>query len=281
MINMKKKWLLRAMFLIGFLLCAFPFISEIVVGYKQSKVVATYQEIAEANEDKCETILQFAQLYNDNLYYADVGLQYDPVILSHTNYLKQLDITGNGIMGSLDIPKIDVNLPIYHGTSEEVLANGIGHIEGTSLPVGNINSHVALSGHRGLPSSKLLVRLDEMEEGDYFYIRCGNMTMAYQVISIQVVDPEDTECIAIQEGKDLVSLVTCTPYGINTHRLVVTGEHVTYVPKIHDSIRQTSTLLQMLSRLLPIAYVIFVLYNYLKNKKKWRFDFLNDEFYEE
>lgn len=255
----------------GFLLCTYPFIIGFFEGYQQSKVVATYQKIASEDDGKFDKLLQDAQTYNENLYQSDIGLEYDPKVLSNTNYNKQLDVAGNGIMGSLDIPKIDVNLPIYHGTGDEALANGVGHIEGTSLPIGGTNSHAVLSGHRGLPSSKLLVRLDEMKKDDYFFIHCGDTTLAYQVIDIQIVEPDNTECMAIQQGKDLISLVTCTPYGINTHRLIVTGEHVTYVPNIYESIHEeVPSLRELAFYFIPIGFVLFALYTHFK-KRKWRF----------
>ena len=147
-------------------------------------------------------------------------------------------------MGSLEIPKIDVDLPINHGTSDEALSNGVGHIQGTSLPVGGNNTHAVLSGHRGLPSSKLLVRLDEMKKGDYFFIRTCNKTLAYK----------------IEKNKDIVSLVTCTPYGLNTHRLVVTGKRVPYEENVYKSIDEgIPSIREILTNALPLIFlVVFV-----------------------
>ena len=139
-------------------------------------------------------------------------------------------------MGSIEIPSINVNLPIYHGTSDEVLSAGVGHLNGSSLPIGGVNTKSILTAHRGLPSSKLFTRLDELVEGDLFFIRVLNETLAYKVNDIQVIEPEDVAGLEIEEGKDLVSLITCTPYGLNTHRLVVTGERTEYEPAIYENI---------------------------------------------
>ena len=182
------------------------------------------------------SMIEEARKYNNLLYQSYGGVLESQNLLSNDVYYEQLDLTGTGIMGTLDIPKINVNLPIYHGTDEESLANGIGHLIGTSLPVGGENTHSAISGHRGLPSSKLLVRLDEIEMGDYFFIRVGKETLAYRVCDINVVDPEDTSSLEIESGKDLVSIITCTPYGLNTHRLIVTGTRVEYEQSSYEAI---------------------------------------------
>ena len=139
-------------------------------------------------------------------------------------------------MGSIEIPSININLPIYHGTSDEVLSAGVGHLNESSLPVGGINTRSVLTGHRGLPNSKLFTRLDELEIGDLFFIRVLNETLAYKVSDIEVIEPEDVSGLEIEAGKDLVSLITCTPYGLNTHRLVVTGERTEYEPAIYENI---------------------------------------------
>lgn len=139
-------------------------------------------------------------------------------------YEALLNIGGDGVMGYLEIPAISVRLPIYHGTSDEALAKGAGHLEGSSLPVGGAGTHALLSGHRGLPSASLFTDLDQLKDGDVFAIHVLGETHIYEVMRIQTVLPEETEGIRIEEGKDLVTLITCTPYGVNTHRLLVTGE---------------------------------------------------------
>lgn len=170
-------------------------------------------------------------------------------------------------MGSLDIPKINVELPIYHGTDDTALSNGIGHLQGTSLPTGGENTHCVLTGHRGLPSSKLLIRLDEMKEGDLFFLRIGNDTLAYKVCKIQVVEPEDVSALQIEAGQDLVTLVTCTPYGINTHRLLVTGKRVEYKKAQHDAIKQElPSARELIFFCLPFLFAAVAIGLYLWNR---------------
>ncbi|KFI45003.1 sortase A [Bifidobacterium bohemicum] len=150
--------------------------------------------------------------------------------LRNSIYLKLLDVH-DGIMGSIEIPKISVKLPIYHGTSNEVLDKGVGHLRGTSLPVGGKSTNAVLSGHRGLPSALLFTRLDQMHKGDLFFINVMRQKMAYRVVGVHVIDPTDTHLYTVQNGRDLVTLMTCTPYGINTSRLIITGERTAVPPE--------------------------------------------------
>lgn len=236
----KRSWRIRILFLIGFLLCVIPLLSSVIEKQRQAEAVATYQEAAEKETASLENVYQKAEEYNDMLYQsggaAVDGLRED--LLSEESYQTQLALSETGIMGSLEIPKINVNLPIYHGTEEEALANGVGHLEGSSLPIGGKNTHCVLSGHRGLPSSKLLVRLDEIEEGDYLFVRTGDRTLAYKVDRIQVVEPDDVSSLNIRADEDLLSIVTCTPYGLNTHRLIVTGNRVEYQEAEYQAIEE-------------------------------------------
>ena len=149
-------------------------------------------------------------------------------VLSHP-YDEVLDPTNNGIMGYIEIPKINVRMAIYHGIGTEALENGCGHIEGTSLPIGGVGNHAVLSAHRGLPSAKLFTDLDQIEVGDLFFITVLDAKLAYRVDQILTVLPEETEDLAIEPGRDLITLVTCTPYGVNSHRLLVRGERTEYV----------------------------------------------------
>lgn len=177
--------------------------------------MSAYEKTVEkVSLDECKEELREAQNYN-SLLACDIRQE---------NYDKLLNPMGNGIMGILWVPKIDVKLPIYHGTSEEVLSQGVGHIYGTSLPVGGDATHCLLAAHRGLPEATLFTHLDEMGIGDLFYLNIMGKLLSYKVCEIQTISPEETEGLQIQAGEDLVSLITCTPYGINTHRLVVTGE---------------------------------------------------------
>ena len=233
----KNNILKKLSFLLGLILCSYPLISGIVQQQAQKGTVATYQQmINNSSNSSLEEALSKAKEYNEVLFESLTSLSSDKLsILSEENYNTTLDI-GNGIMGSIEIPSINVNLPIYHGTSDEVLSAGVGHLNGSSLPIGGVNTKSILTAHRGLPSSKLFTRLDELVEGDLFFIRVLNETLAYKVNDIQVIEPEDVAGLEIEEGKDLVSLITCTPYGLNTHRLVVTGERTEYEPAIYESI---------------------------------------------
>ena len=233
----KNSILKKLSFVIGLILCSYPLISGIVQGQAQKGTVATYQKMIDNSSDSSiEELLSRAKEYNEVLFESLTKLSSDKIsVLSEENYNSTLDV-GNGVMGSIEIPCINVNLPIYHGTIDEVLSAGVGHLNGSSLPIGGVNTKSILTAHRGLPSSKLFTRLDELVEGDLFFIRVLNETLAYKVNDIQVIEPEDVAGLEIEEGKDLVSLITCTPYGLNTHRLVVTGERTEYEPAIYESI---------------------------------------------
>jgi sortase A len=233
----KNNILKKLSFICGLILCSYPLVSGIVQQQAQKGSVATYQQMIESSSNSSiEEALTKSNEYNEVLFESFTSLSSDKIsILSEESYNKTLNM-GNGIMGSIEIPSISVNLPIYHGTSDEVLSIGVGHLNGTSLPIGGINTKSILTAHRGLPSSKLFTRLDELVEGDLFFIRVLNETLAYKVSDIKVIDPEDISGLEIEEGKDLVSLITCTPYGLNTHRLVVTGERTEYEPAIYENI---------------------------------------------
>ena len=268
---MKRKWVTKTVFLIGFFLCCLPLFNNLFEQRRQADAVATYQKAADKREEKLDGMLAEAKAYNDMLYQSEGVLVDGTDILSDDSYQNMLDISGNGTMGSLDIPKINVELPIYHGTGKESLSNGVGHLQGTSLPVGGKNTHSVLTGHRGLPSSKLLVRLDEMKKGDLFFICMGNETLAYEVCEIQIVEPDDMSVMRIQKEKDLVSLVTCTPYGINTHRLVVTGERVKYSKAVYDPIEQgVPSVREILLSALPFLFLVIAIAGYIKNRREDR-----------
>lgn len=210
----------KVLFGIGVLLLLLPLGLRFVEGKQQENLISTYwEELEQVDETVIEKCFESARSYNEELYEKNqINLE---------RYETELNLYGNGMMGTIEIPKISLKLPIYHGTEEDVLASGIGHLKESSLPVGGENSHSVLSGHRGLPNAQLFTRLDELKEGDVFSIQICNQKLTYRVCDVCVVEPEETEGLAIQSGRDLLSLVTCTPYGINTHRLVVTGERVT------------------------------------------------------
>jgi sortase A len=176
------------------------------------------------NEEEYERILGEARTYNEEL--AERGINWTLSEEEKAAYEEQLDVGGNGIMGYIKIQKIDVTLPIYHGTEESVLQTSIGHLEESSLPVGGESSHSMLSGHRGLPSARLFTDLDKLVEGDTFTMTILNETFTYEVDHIWIVEPTDLSHLTIEDGKDYCTLITCTPYGINTHRLLVRGHRI-------------------------------------------------------
>ena len=223
--------------LLGAAIAGYPAFSEYWNSIHQSRAIMGYAErVAELTNDEYEGVWQEALAYNRRLT-VDPN-PWDMNDEEKDEYEKQLNVDGTGNMGFISIPKINVDLPIYHGTSDEVLQTSIGHIDGTSLPAGSIHpnpddfsevafgSHSVLSGHRGLPSAKLFSELDAMELGDIFYLTILDQTLTYQVDDITVILPEDSSGLGIFPGKDYCTLMTCTPYGINTHRLLVRGVRV-------------------------------------------------------
>ena len=261
----KGKKFRNLLFWAGFLICIFPVISNIVERQRQADAVATYRQTMEKEDEKeIEEKWRQANEYNEMLFQAKGGIVEET---DEKKYEELLNIHGTDIMGSLEIPKIQVELPIYHGTEDEVLSNGIGHLEGTSLPIGGENTHSVLTGHRGLPSSKLLVRLDEMKIGDLFFIHTYKEVMAYKVEDIMVVKPEDTAWMEIKGEKDLVSLVTCTPFGINSHRLIVTGHRVDYKEKEYIKIKpQLPSVREIIVTVFPILFVVSIVVIEIKNR---------------
>ena len=207
---------------IGLLL--YPTISEKWNALHQSRAISGYtNQLKTTDVGELKKIRDIAVKYNEDL--LSKPDRYNPSDDETEEYMSTLDVTGSGIMGYITIPKIEVELPIYHTTDEAVLQIGVGHIVGTSLPVGGESTHAVLSGHRGLPSAKLFTRLDEVCEGDYFFLHILDKVLVYQVDNINIVLPEEANMIDIVEGKDYCTLITCTPYGVNTHRMLVRGEH--------------------------------------------------------
>ena len=197
-----------------------------------------------------------ADAYNEKLYESGHGLGLKKK--EKKEYNKLLNVSGTGIMSYIEIPKIKCSLPIYHGTDEGVLQIAIGHIEGSSLPVGGVNTHCVLSGHRGLPSAKLFSNLDKLEEGDIFMIRTLDQTLTYEVDQIRIVLPDEVDDLKIEEGKDLCTLVTCTPYGINTHRLLVRGHRVANREEA-EAVRVTADAMQVDNRIVAACIAVPVL----------------------
>ena len=220
------------LFLVALCLTLYPLISNYVNQKYASQIHTAYQEVMEQIDDsELREAKEQAEIYNHSLIpgastqdtYSQEGLQ-----AASANYDSQLNLAGNGIMGYVEIPKISVNLPIYHGTENDSLERGIGHLLGSSLPVGGESTHSILSGHSGMASQKMFTDLEQLAAGDVFYLHVLNETLAYQVVEINTVLPYDTSLLGIAPGEDLCTLVTCTPYGVNTHRLLVRGSRIPY-----------------------------------------------------
>lgn len=234
---MKKKTnkiFIVIIFLFGLSLLLYPFIANQWNGYRQKRLISSYdQTVAEQEASEgidYEAEWERAEAYNEALLPSILPDSFAVAEASGEDeeYMSCLNITGNGMMGKVEIPKIDITIPIFHTTEEEVLQNAAGHLEGSSLPIGGENSHAVISAHRGLPSAALFTDLDKLEEGDHFLLHILDDTLCYQVDKISVVEPEDTAVLAVEDGEDLVTLLTCTPYGVNSHRLLVRGHRVSY-----------------------------------------------------
>ena len=211
--------------IIGLSLVLYPTFADWWNSFHQSKAVAGYvEQVSNMDDEKYQEIWSAAWEYNQSL--IDRPNSYLLSEEQQEEYQALLNIGGNGIMGYIEIPKLDVVLPLYHGTEEVVLQVAIGHLDWTSLPVGGESSHCVVSGHRGLPSARLFTDLDKMEVGDTFLLRVLDEVLTYEVDQIRIVEPHVTDDLLIVEGEDLVTLVTCTPYGINTHRMLVRGHRI-------------------------------------------------------
>jgi len=222
--------------LAGLALLGYPTISGWVNSKSQAKLVADYQQaVDEADENRIKTEYKFADDFNSELF-KNNGTTFAeyPENLKKTYWS---DWCLNGVIGYITIPKINVDLPIKRGIDDATLMNSCGHMEGSSLPFGGVNTHTVLSGHRGLPSAKLFTDLDQLAVGDKFFIHVLDKVLAYQIIDIETILPEDVDSLGIHRGEDLATLVTCTPYGINTHRLLLTGTRVKYTPEIENDIK--------------------------------------------
>lgn len=228
---MKKKTgspitlLLILILLAGVSLLLYPTVSDYWNSFHQSRAIASYAEqVANIDDAQYEELWDAARDYNQSLLHRP-----NDFILSDEQqeiYKSLLDIGGNGIMGYIEIPVIDVMLPIYHGTGESVLQIAVGHLDWTSLPVGGAGSHCVLSGHRGLPSARLFTDLDKLKVGDVFMLHVLNEILTYEIDQILIVEPQDTDPLLIEPGKDLCTMITCTPYGINSHRMLVRGHRI-------------------------------------------------------
>lgn len=274
---MKKKagnLVICIIFLAGLSLLLYPFVANQWNNYRQKQLISNYEQVV-SDKEAAEGIdydaeRKKAEDYNEALLPCVLP---DSFALAESSgvdpvYMNTLNIAGDEMMGSVEIPKINIKIPIYHTTEEDVLNKGAGHLEGSSLPVGGANTHAVISAHRGLPSASLFTDLDQMKVGDHFLIHVLDETLCYEVDKISVVKPEDTSALAVEDGQDLVTLLTCTPYGVNTERLLVRGHRVPYVEEevkeektvLSGSSLHTNYLLWVFVGLSVTALFIFVLY---------------------
>lgn len=272
---MKKRLstiLLILIFLIGLSLLLYPTVSDYWNSLHQSRAIAEYAEqVANLDDDLYEGLWADAQRYNETL--LDKADRYDMTEEERAEYESLLNVSGNGIIGYIEIPMIQCSLPIYHGTEESVLQIAVGHIEGSSLPTGGAGTHCVLSGHRGLPSAKLFTDLDKLREGDTFLLRVLDEILTYEVDQILIVEPQDTAALEIAEGEDYCTLVTCTPYGINTHRLLVRGHRIDNIEGV-KTVRVTADAVQLEPMLvapvvaIPMLLILLILLLLPRRRKK-------------
>ena len=286
---MKKKlinFVFLLLFLTGFAILTYPAIADQWNTFRQSRLISDYQEtISQMEEEDFEEVWAAARAYNQtfsqNSILSDVFGIDEAEHIEDTEYWQVLNVAGDGVMGYLTIPKINLRLAVYHGTEEQVLQTGVGHMNGTKLPIGGENNHTVLSAHRGLPSAKLFTDIDQLEPGDLFYLHILNEDLAYEVDRIlPMVDKDDydalEEALKIEEGQDQVTLFTCTPYGVNSHRLLVRGHRVPYSGELDTAPTPVESMVQaiqnyyMLYLLLGLSVtvlVIFVLWRIIGRKK--------------
>ena len=286
---MKKKTIttiiILLFFLVGLSLLLYPFVANQWNNYRQSRLISSYDSAVSQMESEgsidYEAEWARANAYNEALLPSILPDSFAVAEASDEpdeEYMACLNIAGDEMMGTVEIPKIDIELPIYHTTDEEVLEKAAGHLEGSSLPVGGESTHAVISAHRGLPSASLFTDLDQLEEGDHFLLHILDENLAYEVDKISVVEPEETQDLAVEEGEDLVTLLTCTPYGVNSHRLLVRGQRVPYEaeaiadeqPPLFGTSIHTNYLLWVVIGLLITGGFIAGLYFY-DRKRKQRF----------
>ena len=274
-----SKLMIGIIFLAGLSLLLYPFVANQWNNYRQKQLISSYEQTVSQKEASngidYDAELKKAEAYNEALLPSILPDSFAIADASEEDqtYMNTLNIAGDEMMGIVEIPKIDIKLPIYHTTKEDVLKQAAGHLEGSSLPIGGKSTHSVISAHRGLPSASLFTDLDQLKEGDHFLIHVLNKTLCYEVDKISVVKPEETSALAVEEGEDLVTLLTCTPYGVNTERLLVRGHRVPYVEQevadektpLSGISLHTNYLLWVIVGLAVTAFFILVLY--LKEKK--------------
>ncbi len=274
-----SKLMIGIIFLAGLSLLLYPFVANQWNNYRQKQLISSYEQTVSQKEASngidYDAELKKAEAYNEALLPSILPDSFAIAAASEEDqtYMNTLNIAGDEMMGIVEIPKIDIKLPIYHTTEKDVLKQAAGHLEGSSLPIGGKSTHAVISAHRGLPSASLFTDLDQLKKGDHFLIHVLNKTLCYEVDKISVVKPEETSALAVEEGEDLVTLLTCTPYGVNTERLLVRGHRVPYVEQevadektpLSGISLHTNYLLWVIIGLAVTAFFILVLY--LKEKK--------------
>lgn len=258
--------------LVGLSLILYPSVSDYWNSFHQSRAIVCYAEtVSEIGGDAYDAMWQAAQDYNEKL--SRIGIRWKLSDEERSEYEALLDVTGTGIMGYIEIPQIKCSLPIYHGTAESALQIAVGHLEGSSLPVGGEGSHCLLSGHRGLPSARLFTDLDKLREGDVFLLRTLDETLSYEVDQIRIVLPFELDELKIEPGRDYCTLITCTPYGVNSHRLLVRGHRVENAPEAR-AIRVTGDAFQIepavVAPILALPMLLLLLIVMLVNSSRRR-----------
>lgn len=264
---------LSVVFVIGFLsfivIMDYPFIARLCNERAQGNVIiAQERAVKGADKERIREELQKAAAYNAGLASTGATLAdaFQAVESKDKSYDSLLNLQGDGVMGVIEIPKLLLSLPVYHGTSEQVLQKGAGHLKGSSLPTGGADTHTCISAHRGLPDKEMFTNLDQLEEGDCFFIKIMGETLCYRIYQIETVKPDNTDSLSIVPGKDLATLITCTPYGLNTHRLYLHGERIPYEDVTENGKEAgTAGLLQMLRKYwwIPVTALLLVWMVYL------------------
>lgn len=267
--KIKKNWKIILIFILGLLIATYPIISNYYYTIDNNNQIAEFNEaVAEMPSKEVLERIELAKAYNDTL---DPSRLADPYTEREKkgveNYARMLEVREK--IGYVDIPKINQQIPVYAGTSEDILQHACGHLEGTSLPIGGKDTHAVITAHRGLPQVKLFRDLDKMEVGDLFFFTNVKETLAYKVDQILVVEPWDFEPVLVVEGKDLMTLLTCTPYMINSQRLLVRGHRVPYVPEVKEEIERAK--FNYKSLIVPgliLAIVMLIIYLYIRHRRR-------------
>lgn len=269
----KKNWKIILIFVLGLMIAIYPIISNYYYTVENNNQVKDFQEaVSQMPSKEVLERIDLAKAYNDTL---DPSRLADPYTEREKkgveNYARMLEVREK--IGYIDVPKIGQQIPVYAGTSEDVLQHACGHLEGTSLPIGGKDTHAVITAHRGLPQVKLFRDLDKMEVGDLFFFTNVKETLAYKVDQILVVEPWDFEPVLVVEGKDLMTLLTCTPYMINSHRLLVRGHRVPYVPEVKEEIERAK--FNYKSLIVPgivLAVLILIIFLYIRHRRRRRYE---------